>query len=95
MKDDKGLYYYPSPADPRTRVYVRQGQGGIEFRLWREEHPQVWDKHGWLSYDVVAAASEQYKERGVAADPLVLYDRNVARALLKDEELKNSGRRPG
>lgn len=86
MKDDKGLYYHPDPSDYGSRVYVRRGAGDIEFRLWRADHPEVWEKHGWLTYDVVLAAAAMYKERGTGADPLVLYDVNVARALLKDEE---------
>lgn len=85
MKDDLGLYYYPAPSDPKTRVYVREGTGGVEFRMWRDEHPEVWEKHGWLGYEVVAAAAELYKERGSGANPLDFYDANVARALIKEE----------
>lgn len=92
MKDDNGLYYHPDPSDSKTRVYVRQGAGGIEFRLWRAEHPDVWERHDWLAYDVIAAAAAMYKERGSEADPLTFYDCNVARALLKDEERKRSNR---
>lgn len=86
MKDDNGLYYHPDPSDHSSRVYVRQGLGGVEFRLWRADHPEVWERHGWLAYDVVQAAASMYKERGSGADPLALYDCNVARALLKEEE---------
>ena len=83
MKDDNGLYYHPHPADVKTRVYVRQGAGGIEFRLWRADHPEVWERHDWLAYEVIQAAASMYKERETAADPLALYDLNVAKALLK------------
>lgn len=92
MKDENGLYYHPDPSDSTTRVYVREGTGGLEFRLWRTDHPEVWGRHGWLAYDVVAAAAAMYKERGAGADPLTLYDCNVARALLKDEARKRGGR---
>ncbi len=86
MKDQNGLYYYPNPADTKTRVYVRQGAGGIEFRLWRSDREDVWEKHDWLPYDVVLAAAEVYKTRGNASDPLELYDINVADALIKDDQ---------
>jgi hypothetical protein len=92
MKDDKGLYYHPDPSDHKTRVYVREGAGGVEFRLWRSEHPEVWEQHEWLSYDVVSAAAAMYKERGSGADPLAFYDQSVARALIRGEALKASGR---
>ena len=92
MKDDKGRYYHPDPSDAGTRVYVRQGAGGVEFRLWRSDRPDVWEKHDWLAHDVVAAAAAMYRERGGGADPLRFYDLNVARALVKDEERKLVGR---
>ena len=86
MKDKNGLYYYPYPSDRKTRVYVRKGPGDVEFRLWREEHPEVWERHPWLCYSVVQSAAEMYKESGTGSDPLILYDRNVADALLKEED---------
>jgi hypothetical protein len=92
MRDDRGLYYHPDPSDHKTRVYVREGVGGIEFRLWRSEHPEVWERHEWLSYDVVSAAALMYKERGTGTDPLSFYDFNVARALIRGEALKASRR---
>ncbi|MDL2316043.1 hypothetical protein LJC59_03065 [Desulfovibrio sp. OttesenSCG-928-A18] len=86
MQDEKGLYYHPDPSDVSTRVYVRQGAGGVEFRLWRRDHPEVWETHHWLPFEVVSAAAAMYKERGGGADPLLFYDCNVARALLKQAE---------
>lgn len=85
MRDDRGLYYYPNPADPRSRVYVRQGENGIEFRLWHAEHPMVWDKHAWISQTVLEQAAAAYREMGEGADPMALYDIAVARVLLKEE----------
>ena len=93
MKDDRGLYYYPDPSDQKTRVYVREEAGGIEFRLWRSEHPEVWEQHEWLPYAVVSVAAAMYKERGTGADPLAFYDLNVAQALIKSEALRAAGRR--
>lgn len=85
MKDENGLYYHPDPSDPKTRVYVRKGADGVEFRLWRADFPAVWEKHGWLPRAVISAAAELYKDRGSGADPLALYDLNVAAALLRHE----------
>jgi hypothetical protein len=84
MKDEKGFYYHPDPADTETRVYVRKGPEGAEFRLWRKDRPDVWERHEWLSHQVITAAAAMYKERGRATDPLALYDLNVANALLKE-----------
>ncbi|MDL2279629.1 hypothetical protein LJC15_03070 [Desulfovibrio sp. OttesenSCG-928-G11] len=91
MKDDKGLYYHPDPTDHDTRVYVRQGLSGPEFRLWRAAYPEVWEKHQWLDRAVIEAAAGMYKERGNSSDPMALYDLNVARALIKEDERKRGG----
>lgn len=85
MKDDKGIYYTPSLQDPETRMYVRENEGEIEFRLWNPYHPEAWEKHGWLTYEVIEAAAALYKERGTDRNPLALYDIDVARRVLKDE----------
>ena len=86
MKDKNGLYYYPDPTDTRTRVYVRQGEAGPEFRLWHAERSEFWERHDWLPFVVIEAAAAIYKDRSDGSDPLALYDVNVARALLKDAE---------
>jgi hypothetical protein len=94
MRDDKGLYYYPDPSDRNTRVYVRGGAGGIEFRLWRRERPEVWRRHEWLAYDVLLAAAAMYRERGGETDPLAFYDLNVAEALLKEDARARAATNP-
>ncbi len=90
MKDERGSYYHPNPSDTKARVYVRRGENDeIEFRLWQQEHPHVWEKHGWLSTSVIREAAAMYKKLGRGAegsDPLKLYDSAVAKALLKEEE---------
>ncbi len=88
MQDENGVYYYPDPSDRDTRVYVRAGAGGEEFRLWRAGHPEVWEGHDWLPYAVLAAAAAMYKESGKTSNPLLFYDINVARALLKEHARK-------
>ena len=50
MQDSLGVYYLPRPGIPAVRVYVRRGESGeIEFRMWDQDHPEVWEKHQWLS----------------------------------------------
>lgn len=100
MKDQNGIYYLPDPADLKTRVYVRpDGDGNPEFRLWRADRPEVWEKHGWVGLAAIEPAVQAYKAlRAQAArscqfgnpalaqaDPSRLYDFEVARALLKFE----------
>ncbi len=89
MKDDRGLYYYPSMQDKGTRMYVRENPDGeIEFRLWNAQAPDLWDRHQWITRAVVEAAvphyqgkSEEHKKR----NPLALYDEAVARRLLDED----------
>ena len=85
MKDSLGIYYYPNPADKRVRMYVRESFGQVEFRLWNREHPEIWERHDWIPYADIEAAAAEYKKRGAGADPLVMYDVNVAKRLLADE----------
>lgn len=84
MQDDKGIYYYAQPGNNKVKVYIRKNDHDeIEFRLWEAEHPEVWEKHGWLPYSVIQRASALYrKERNADANPLNLYDLGVASALL-------------
>lgn len=88
MKDERGLYYHPQAGDSLSRVYVRRGPDGeVEFRLWRADHPEVWERHPWLNMAVVRSAAGLYRqERSNGVDPLKLYDIAVARALLREDE---------
>ncbi|MBU3831954.1 MAG: hypothetical protein H9993_04485 [Candidatus Desulfovibrio faecigallinarum] len=90
MEDANGIYYYPNPSLPQVRVYVRRAEDGtIEFRMWDAEHDEVWEKHGWISMDVVNAAIELFgTERGDNWHPEAIYDASVAEALLQDKERK-------
>ncbi len=80
MKDERGLYYYPSPGNPRVRMYVREGEGTIWFRLWSADDPELWRQHDWVPYGAILKAAEMYTGR--AFDPRRAYDIEVARALL-------------
>jgi hypothetical protein len=90
MRDQNGTYYHPNPADQKTRVYVRRSPepaGEAEFRLWHQDHPEVWEKHGWIGQTAIETAAALYRERGLGkGDPGLLYDLRVARALLKDRQ---------
>ncbi len=89
MKDERGIYYHPDPSNTKVRVYVRRGDSNeVEFRLWQQEHAEVWEKHEWLAASVIREAANMYKKLGRGqADPMSLYDNVVANALLKEENL--------
>ncbi|MDY6838511.1 MAG: hypothetical protein SWH78_11100 [Thermodesulfobacteriota bacterium] len=82
MKDDRGLYYYPFPQNKRVRMYVREIEGNILFRLWNTDDPALWDEHGWVPYDAIKQAAAMHNHKKF--DPNQAYDINVAKMLLKD-----------
>lgn len=85
MQDDRGLYYYPNPADTNVRVYVREGESGAEFRLWHGDHPIVWEKHAWIPQTTLEKAAAMYRDMGNNCNPMALYDIAVAGVLLREE----------
>ncbi|WP_462325185.1 hypothetical protein [Desulfoplanes sp.] len=85
MKDDKGIYYYPDPSSKQERMYIRDNDGVIEFRLWSGRSPEVWDRHGWLDMDIIQRAAQMQKDRG-GKTPMEIYDLDTATFLLKDEK---------
>ena len=88
MKDDRGFYYHPALQARGTRMYVRRNdEGQIEFRLFSEENPDVWEKHEWLTLDVITRAAKMYTDLGRGErNPMGLYDAEVAERLLADAE---------
>ena len=84
MKDQHGIYYYPIPENKRVKMYIRENDGVIEFRLHNENDPQLWEQHGWISYQAVQQAAKMYEGKGLK-DPDKLYDFKVAQRLLEDE----------
>jgi len=82
VKDDRGLYYYPFPQNKRVRMYVREADGNILFRLWNTDDPGLWDEHGWVPYDAIKQAASMHKHKKF--DPNQAYDINVAKMLLKE-----------
>lgn len=85
MKDNLGLYYYPNPSETSVRMYVRRSFGSVEFRLHNRQHPEIWDRHGWVPYDEILKAASAYQSRG-GTNPLVMYDIGVAQHLLAEDE---------
>jgi hypothetical protein len=89
MQDGTGAFYYPVPADKRFRMYVRESDGIVEFRLHNDDDPELWKRHGWITYEMARKAAEMYRERGSASSgrsPLQLYDFEAAVRALQDQE---------
>lgn len=83
MKDQRGLYYYPFPKNKRVRMYVRQGEGEPEFRLWNQDDLVLWETHGWVPYSAIVQARAMYK--GPGFDPDQAYDLSAANELLQED----------
>ncbi|CAN2039912.1 conserved hypothetical protein [Candidatus Magnetomoraceae bacterium gMMP-15] len=84
MKDEKGHYYYPFPQNKRVRMYVREDDDAIWFRLWNADDSQMWIEHGWIPYGAIKEAAEMYQGKK-GFDPKQAYDINIAKAMLKKE----------
>jgi hypothetical protein len=82
MKDERGLYYYPFPANKRARMYVQKKDGAIFFRLWDADDPKLWEDHGWIPYEAVKEATAMYEGKGF--DPARAYDIDIAVALIEE-----------
>ncbi len=86
MKDERGLYYYPSMQTHDVRMYVRRSEEGcIEFRMWNRELPEVWERHEWIPLDVVRTAARMYASRNTDRNPMALYDEAIATRLLDED----------
>lgn len=83
-----GLFYYPYPKNKRIRMYVRNNDGVIEFRLNNVDHPEIWEGHGWLDMDIIKRGAKMFAERGGQTDPIQIYDLETARYLLKEAQRK-------
>ena len=82
MQDKRGLYYYPFPLNKNVRMYVRENNSTIEFRLWNADDPILWKDHGWVPHGAVEQAKTLYQ--GENFDPGSAYDLDLAVALLKE-----------
>ena len=81
MKDDRGLYYHPQPQNKRVRMYVRRFGSEIQFRLWNQDIPDLWEEHGWVPFEAIQQAAKMFT--GNAFKPGQMYDIHVAEALLE------------
>lgn len=88
MQDKDGIFYYPYPGNKRIRMYVREQDGAIEFRLSNVDYPEIWDRHGWLDMDLIKRGAQMFAERGSKADPTRIYDLETARFLLAEARKK-------
>jgi hypothetical protein len=82
MKDERGLYYYPAPNNLRVRMYVKEAEGVIWFRMWNAAAPQLWEQHDWVPYGAILKAADMYT--GKSFDPRRAYDIELARALIDE-----------
>lgn len=84
MQDKDGIFYYPYPQNKRIRMYVRERDNNIEFRLSNSDHPEIWERHGWLDMDIIKRGAQMFADRGTKVDPVKIYDLDTARFLLKE-----------
>ena len=80
MKDDRGLYYFPFPQNKSVRMYVREKDGAVWFRLWNADDSKLWEEHGWVPYGAIKQAEAMYDGDGF--DPAQAYDLEAAQALI-------------
>lgn len=85
MNDEKGLFYYPFPQNKRVRMYVKDEDGAVWFRLWSQDDARLWDDHGWVPWDAIHKAKSMYREERPQGgfQPDKAYDLDVARLILK------------
>ena len=84
MKDDRGLYYFPFPQNKSVRMYVREKDGAVWFRLWNADDSKLWDEHGWVPYGAIKQAEAMYDGDGF--DPGKAYDLQAATALIDENK---------
>ena len=82
MKDEKGLYYFPFPQNKNVRMYVREKDGAVWFRLWNADDSKLWEEHGWVPYGAIKQAGAMYDGDGF--DPGKAYDLQAAKALIME-----------
>ena len=83
MKDKRGLYYYPFPRNKRVRMYVKEDDGEVFFRMWNTDDPQLWLDHGWVPYGAIKKAAAMY-DNSKRFDPDRAYDIDIARSVLEE-----------
>jgi len=82
MKDENGVYYYPFPDNKRVRMYVKEENRSVFFRLWSADDPNLWEEHGWVPYEAIQEAIKVYSGKGF--NPSQAYDITVAKSVLRE-----------
>jgi len=83
MNDDRGRYYYPNPTQKRVRMYVKEEEGTVWFRLWNQDDPALWEEHPWTPWGAIVKCMEMYDPKQNGFDPRKFYDLDLAKAILK------------
>ena len=84
MRDERGIYYFPFLQNKNVRMYVRDKDGAVWFRLWNADDPKLWDEHGWVPHEAVKQAQVLYD--GGSFDPAQAYDLQTAQALIDENK---------
>lgn len=82
MQDKSGPFYYPFPNNKKVRMYVKDEDGEVWFRMWSSEDAKLWDDHGWVPWGAIQKAAAMYTGKGF--DPNAAYDLEVAKLMIKD-----------
>ena len=85
MKDDRGLFYYPFPSNKSVRMYIREEEGEICFRLFSDADPDLWKEHEWASFKAIQEASAMYEGKGKGFNPEEAYDVKLAGVLIEED----------
>ena len=85
MQDQYGIYYYPNPSNKNYKMYVRSNNGVVEFRLHNQDDPNLFQEHGWITYEMVKQAAAMYNSKD-KKNPLNIYDFDVALNVLKEHQ---------
>ena len=88
-QDGQLMVVYRRTDGSDAQVYVREQEGSIEFRLANADHPEIWERHGWIDMDIIKRGAKIFKEeRKGKADPTAIYDLETAWFLIKESKKK-------
>ncbi len=85
MKDERGLYYYPSPLNKKVRMYVKRLGSEFYFRMWNKDDEALWEEHGWVPYGAIMQAAAMYDKKN-SFDPKKAYDIEAAKILIEEDK---------
>lgn len=85
MRDDKGIYYFPFIQNKKVRMYVREVENSVWFRIWDAKNDAIWKEHNWVPYDAIKKAASVYNNKN-GFDPNQVYDIKLAKTLIKEQQ---------